>query len=133
MRCSVSCSKAWVVKGVGWTITKSQSQGSCISQKGVCEISYFIRHVWVKYRKNNSNVNSIRFLAFINIDLSYTRFIEMDNVMYLRYLYLSKAQMSMGVQAKISNSFCFDICYSPIFPLSKMGSYFVQLELIQIL
>ena len=30
------------------------------------------------------------------------------------------------VQAKIYNFFCFDICYSPIFHLSKMGSYLTQ-------
>ena len=29
--------------------------------------------------------------------------------------------------------FCFDICYSPIFLLSKMGSYFTQISLLLIL
>ena len=38
-----------------------------------------------------------------------------------------------GVQAKIFNFFCFDICYSPIFLLSKIWSYFPQISLLLIL
>ena len=38
-----------------------------------------------------------------------------------------------GVQAKNFNFFYFDICYSPNFLLSQMGSYFTQLSLLLIL
>ena len=40
---------------------------------------------------------------------------------------------SLGwVQAKIFNIFWFDICYNPIFLLSKIGSYFTHISLLLI-